>query len=66
MNRRRLVAVLLTNGWLAALLLTGLRLDGAVTWSWAWILSPLWLPFVLRAVVITCLAIILWRIDPIA
>jgi hypothetical protein len=67
MNRRRLVSVLLTTGcWLVALLLMGLRLDGAIAWSWAWILSPLWLPFVLRTIAIACLAIILWRIDPVA
>ena len=67
MNRRRLVSLLLTTGcWLAVLLLIGLRLDGAVAWSWGWILSPLWLPLVLRGIVIAGVAAILRRIDPIA
>lgn len=27
-----------------ALLFIGLKLTGHVAWSWAWVLSPLWLP----------------------
>jgi hypothetical protein len=28
-------------------LFIGLRLGNVITWSWWWVLSPLWMPFVL-------------------
>ncbi|MDO8539493.1 MAG: hypothetical protein Q7S40_03565 [Opitutaceae bacterium] len=31
------------------LLLIALKLCGILTWAWAWILAPLWIPVVLRA-----------------
>ena len=30
-----------------ALIFVGLRLLGVVTWSWAWVLGPLWIPILL-------------------
>lgn len=30
---------------LLTLLFIGLKLGGAITWSWVWVLSPLWIPF---------------------
>lgn len=30
---------------LLALLFIGLKLAGAITWSWWWVLSPLWIAF---------------------
>lgn len=27
-----------------AILFIGLKLGGVITWSWLWVLSPLWLP----------------------
>lgn len=29
---------------LLAVLFIGLKLTGHITWSWLWVLSPLWLP----------------------
>ena len=43
---------------LLTLLFIGLKLSGVITWSWLWVISPLWLPtiillvFVLSAIVI--------------
>lgn len=34
----------LTFFGLLALLLIGLKLDGAIEWSWWWVLAPLWGP----------------------
>lgn len=36
-------------GFLGALtlLFIALKLTGYITWSWCWVLSPLWLPFVI-------------------
>lgn len=31
---------------LLAVLFIGLKLTGHVAWSWWWVLSPLWIPFV--------------------
>lgn len=31
---------------LLAVLFIGLKLTGYVTWSWWWVLSPLWIPWV--------------------
>lgn len=32
---------------LLTILFIGLKLTGYITWSWWWVLSPLWIPFVL-------------------
>lgn len=34
-----------------ALLFIGLKLGGVITWSWVWVLSPLWGPFALVLVI---------------
>lgn len=39
---------------LLALLFIGLKLTGYITWSWVWVLSPLWLPLAVFLAVITC------------
>jgi hypothetical protein len=40
---------------LLAILFIGLKLTGYITWSWLWVLSPLWLPFaIFLAVVLVC------------
>lgn len=33
-----------------ALLFIALKLTGVVSWSWLWVLAPLWTPFVFAAV----------------
>ena len=30
---------------LLTILFVGLKLTGYITWSWLWVLSPLWIPF---------------------
>lgn len=42
---------------LLALLFIGLKLGGVITWSWWWVLSPLWIPL---AIIVICGIIILW------
>jgi hypothetical protein len=32
---------------LLGLLFIGLKLSNIINWSWLWVLSPLWIPFVL-------------------
>lgn len=31
---------------LLTVLFVGLKLAGVISWSWLWVLSPLWIPFV--------------------
>jgi hypothetical protein len=35
-----------------------LKLTGVINWSWWWILSPLWIGFIISAIVITIFAIV--------
>lgn len=41
---------------LLAVLFIGLKLTGYVTWSWLWVLAPLWIPFVIGLVALICVA----------
>lgn len=44
---------------LLAVLFIALKLTGYVTWSWLWVLSPLWIPMALvTAIVLGCLAVV--------
>ena len=49
------------SGWLMVLLtvlFTGLKLTGYITWSWVWVLSPLWIglltSFLIVVIVVIC------------
>ena len=41
---------------LLAILFIGLKLTGVITWPWLWVLSPIWIPFV---IVFICLLFII-------
>ncbi len=43
---------------LLAVLFIGLKLTGHVTWSWLWVLSPLWIPVAIAVVFIGIAAIL--------
>lgn len=48
------------NSLLPTLLLVlfiGLKLTGYITWSWIWVLSPLWIPFTLAFILIILIGI---------
>ena len=36
-----------------------LKLTGFITWSWLWILAPIWIPFSAGVIIILVIAIIL-------
>lgn len=45
---------------LLTVLLIGLKLTGAITWSWWWVLSPLWIGYaIVLLIVALCL---LWAV----
>lgn len=35
-----------------------LKLTGVITWSWLWVLSPFWIPFVIFALFLLILVIV--------
>lgn len=37
---------------LLTILFIGLKLTGYITWSWVWVLSPLWISFAVIAVIL--------------
>lgn len=41
---------------LLTLLFIGLKLTGYITWSWLWVLSPIWIPLVLVLIIIAIAA----------
>lgn len=42
---------------LLAILFIGLKLGNVITWSWWWVLAPLWGPFAAAAVALAVLAV---------
>ena len=44
---------------LLTILFIGLKLTGAISWSWFWVLSPLWIPFALVLLMLLCVGIFL-------
>lgn len=38
-----------------------LKLCGVITWSWLWVLSPLWIPIVLFLVILLIVGVIVWK-----
>lgn len=46
---------------LLTILFIGLKLTGVITWSWLWVLSPLWISAILLIPIII-ISVILWII----
>lgn len=38
-----------------------LKITGVITWSWWWVLSPIWIPFTIALIFIIITIIIAWR-----
>ena len=43
---------------LLAILFITLKLTGVVTWSWLWVLAPIWFPFVIAVFALIIVGII--------
>lgn len=43
---------------LLTILFIGLKLTGYITWSWIWVLSPIWISIVLVVLILAIVAII--------
>ena len=46
------------SGLLAILFIT-LKLAGVITWSWLWVLAPIWIPFVIVVFILVIAGIII-------
>lgn len=42
---------------LLTILFIGLKLTGFITWSWVWVLSPIWITLL---IVLACIAFVVW------
>ena len=43
---------------LLAILFITLKLTGVITWSWLWVLAPIWIPFVIIVFILASIVII--------
>ena len=45
-----------------AILFIGLKITNYITWSWVWVLSPLWMPllFVILILIVIGVLLLLW------
>lgn len=44
---------------LLTILFIGLKLTGYITWSWVWVLSPLWISFIVFIVIVLIIVLVL-------
>lgn len=40
-----------------------LKLTGVISWSWCWVLAPLWIPFLICIIIIIVLLLVAWRFN---
>lgn len=45
---------------LLTILFTGLKLGGIITWSWWWVLCPLWIPIVVIFIILLIIGLIVF------
>lgn len=38
-----------------------LKLTGVISWSWLWVLSPIWISLVIAMIMIVAVAIVSWK-----
>jgi hypothetical protein len=48
---------------LLTILFIGLKLTHYISWSWWWVLSPLWIGFAVGAVILVVFGILTWLLD---
>ena len=46
------------SGLLAILFIT-LKLTGVITWSWLWVLAPIWIPFIIVVFILIIAGIVI-------
>ena len=43
---------------LLAILFIALKLTGVITWSWLWVLAPIWIPFVIIVFILSIAGVV--------
>lgn len=43
---------------LLGILFIGLKLAGFITWSWIWVLAPIWIPIILVIIILVVILIV--------
>lgn len=43
---------------LLTLLFIGLKLTGYITWSWVWVLAPIWIPFSIALILFSAIILL--------
>ena len=46
---------------LLTIILSFLKLIGEITWSWIWVLSPLWIGFIIATIMLIIMLILILR-----
>ena len=46
-------------GAILALIFIVLKLTGCITWSWVWVLAPLWIDFIIGVIILVITAVII-------
>ena len=44
---------------LLAILFIALKLTGYITWSWLWVLAPIWIPFIIVVFIVIVIGIVI-------
>ena len=44
-------------------LLIGLKLAGIISWSWWWVLAPMWVPIVIEVMYVGGVRVLEWLLD---
>ena len=44
---------------LLAILFIALKLTGVITWSWLWVLAPIWIPFIIAVFILIIAGIVI-------
>ena len=53
-------------GGLLAVLFIGLKLTGYITWSWWWVLAPIWIPVTFVLLIVAVLGVIVFVTEKIS
>lgn len=40
-----------------------LKLTGVISWSWVWVLAPLWISFLICIIIIIVLLLVAWKFN---
>lgn len=60
----KIEAVALAVAVVLAAVFVVMKMNGGLSWPWLWVLSPLWAPFLIMALLVVAVIIAVWTHDP--